>query len=179
MEPATVPTTMPFSQFSFFYYEIGQRVIADTAYYDVFHRFHSTLLGSSDEQRFLGALLEAIGPHRRHPEMRPLDAFQMVQREEELFALLARVENVLMSLGIIPPEDFARLRLHPDFNAEIWPYVVQLQAARKSNALVELRGAPKWLLRVADELAPQFPSLRPIDKRRVIVPESPILRPGA
>ena len=53
--------------------------------------------------------------------------YQDNQREEWKLELMFRVENYLCTMGAIPTDQFSTMRLHPDFQSDIYPLINKLR----------------------------------------------------
>lgn len=89
-----------------------------------------------DEIAFIESKLADLEPLRKYKDMPLVEAHEASQREAWKFELIKRAENYLLTAGVIPPDHFATMRLHPDFEKEIIPKIQeikQLQIEQSSN----------------------------------------------
>ena len=88
------------------------------------------------EKAFLEDLLERLQPYRKYSHLQDHEAMQACQREEWLYELLQRVENYVQAQGSVPPDQFAAMRLHPDFDNVIMPHILAAVEHRRSGKLL-------------------------------------------
>jgi hypothetical protein len=88
------------------------------------------------ELDFLTMLIKRVRPHCKHKDLPDHEAHQLAQQEEWKYELLTRAENFIGAQGYIPADHFATMRLHPEWESEIAPYVTNLIQARKENKAI-------------------------------------------
>lgn len=96
------------------------------------------------EAAYIRSLLAQIEPARKLAHLPDHLAYQFAQQEEWRRELIYRAENYIASLGAIPPEQLATMRLHPEFKDMIAPRIQKMLAAQKSGQL-SIEGKTKLL----------------------------------
>jgi len=74
-----------------------------------------------DELAFIEQCIEKLQPYRQYRYLPDADAHQAAQDEEWVQELIRRGENNLLAIGVIPADQLAAMRLHPQFAAKILP----------------------------------------------------------
>lgn len=85
------------------------------------------------ELDFLEQLIVKINPLRKYAALPDHEAHQMAQQEEWLYELMTRAENYIASQGFIPHDQFATMRLHPQWTQVIQPRVLALLSEYKEH----------------------------------------------
>lgn len=96
------------------------------------------ILAAQDEVAFIKDCMTKLEPHRKYAQMSLPEANQAMQRDEWRLELQHRAENYLLTQGVIPADQFATMRMHPDFKAQILPHIEQTKQALLSNQAIEL-----------------------------------------
>ena len=74
-----------------------------------------------DELKFIEQCIEKLQPYRQYSYLPDQEAHQAAQDEEWAQELIRRGENNLLSIGVIPADQLAAMRLHPQFADKILP----------------------------------------------------------
>lgn len=82
--------------------------------------------GAEQELATIESIMTELEPQRKYGHLPLLEAASASQREEWLLEFKRRTENYLLSVGTIPEDHLNAMRNHPDFEAEIVPYVKQI-----------------------------------------------------
>lgn len=90
-------------------------------------------------------LMAEIEPHRKFAHLPLLEANEASQTEEWKRELMYRAENFLLTQGTIPHDHFARMREHPEFKTEIFPFINQTHKLLKQNRVDEILGKTETL----------------------------------
>jgi hypothetical protein len=90
-------------------------------------------------------LMAQIEPLRKFAHLPILEANEAAQTEEWKRELMYRAENFLLTQGSIPHDHFARMREHPAFKTEIFPYINQTHTLLKQNRVDEVLGQTETL----------------------------------
>ena len=78
---------------------------------------------AQDELATIEKLMDELEPLRKYAHLPLLEASEASQRDEWLGELKRRAENFLVTCGTIPHDHFDTMRLHPDFDKEIAPFI--------------------------------------------------------
>jgi hypothetical protein len=127
------------------------------------------------EIAFIDKLLKAVEKHFEHPELSPEEAYEKCQRQEALLEILTTAENMVLTMGGVPPDALKQFRLHPDFAAIIMPAVNEMMQMQRSKQGFPLHGMTKWLGAVIRELSTEYPDLEP--PANLLVPNASIVGP--
>lgn len=73
------------------------------------------------ELAFIDKCIEKLQPLRRFAHLPDHEAHEAAQHEEWKLQLVHTAENHLLNTGVIPPDHFATMRMHPSFATEILP----------------------------------------------------------
>lgn len=87
------------------------------------------------EYNYIKGLIEEIQPLRKYSHLPDYEAHQIAQQEEWLYELMFRAENFLVSVGSIPHDHLATMRMHPEWNTKLNPYIKQLVTGLQQNTL--------------------------------------------
>lgn len=68
-----------------------------------------------------------LQPHRKFKHLTDPEAFEAAQFEEWKLELIRRAENCLLTTGTISTDQFALMRLHPAFVADIVPAINEIR----------------------------------------------------
>ena len=85
------------------------------------------------EVAFIDLLLTRIEPHRVYSHLKDYEANQACQQEEWARELMFRASNFIVSQGVLPPDQIAVMRLHPEWETKLCPHINALMAARISG----------------------------------------------
>lgn len=105
------------------------------------------------ELAYIEGLMEEILPECRYVgHMDKHEAYQLAQETEWALELMWRAENFLASNGFIPHDHMATMRMHPEWEQTIHPYVKGLLTTLRSTTpeALEIRGK-KPHLRIEDK----------------------------
>ena len=80
-----------------------------------------------DEITFIDKCLVAIEPLRVYKNLSDGEANEAAQWDEWKFELMRRAENLMLTTGGISPDQFATMRMHPDFQTEILPRINEIK----------------------------------------------------
>ena len=80
-----------------------------------------------DEITFIDKCLVAIEPLRVYKNLSDGEANEAAQWNEWKFELMRRAENLMLTTGGISPDQFATMRMHPDFQTEILPRINEMK----------------------------------------------------
>jgi hypothetical protein len=78
------------------------------------------------ELKFIEDCIARIQPFRKYAHLPDLEAHEAMQAEEWKLELMHRAENFLLTIGHIPTDQFATMRMHPAFASEIWPSIQEM-----------------------------------------------------
>jgi len=78
------------------------------------------------EVQYTTKLMEELEPHRKYGHLSVLEASEAIQEEEWLLELKERCENFMITQGTIPHDHFHTMRCHPQFKAELVPFITKL-----------------------------------------------------
>lgn len=105
------------------------------------------------ELQFLDEMIARIQPHRVYKDYPDHEAHQLAQREEWRYELLTRAENYIGSQGYVPAEHYATMRMHPDWESSIAPYMAQLLQARGKPPIAAIaKPMEKLMLEVTKDI---------------------------
>lgn len=91
------------------------------------------LLAAKDELKFIEECIDRLQPHRLYAHLPDIEAAEACQKDEWLLELKTRCENYMLTTGTIPTDHFAAMRLHPEFNNKLLPYIEQTQDALRNE----------------------------------------------
>lgn len=129
---------------------------ADLAEIDAYAEVNVACIeGAIAELAFLDKLLALIEPHRKYKHLPDAEAHEACQREEWCFELMHRLENYFFTTGNVPPEQLDAMRLHPDFERVIEPYIpVCLQRVRSQKGVGSVLKKPEFIKAIEKALLP-------------------------
>jgi hypothetical protein len=105
------------------------------------------LKGAEQELASIKDMMKELEPMRQFAHLPILEASEAAQRLEWLGEFKTRCENYLVSMGTIPHDQIETMRKHPDFQAEIVPFVQNLSLQlEQSGHRIELLQNSKTLL---------------------------------
>lgn len=84
------------------------------------------ILGAEQELATITSIMAELEPQRKYGHLPILEASQAAQREEWLLEFQRRTENFLLSKGTIPEDHLNAMRNHPDFEANIVPFITNV-----------------------------------------------------
>lgn len=90
-----------------------------------------------DELNYIDDCLSKIDQCRKYKHLSDSEACQAMQQEEWKYELIHRAENSLLTTGTIPPDQFVTMRMHPEFNSEIFPAIQQIQEGMQNGKQIE------------------------------------------
>lgn len=90
-----------------------------------------------DELNYINDCLSKINESRKYKHLPDPEACQAMQQEEWKYELIHRAENSLLTTGTISPDQFVTMRMHPEFNSEIFPKIQQIQIDMQSGKQIE------------------------------------------
>jgi hypothetical protein len=79
------------------------------------------------EMAFIDKCIEKVQPLRKFSHLTDAEAFEAAQQEEWKFSLIHQAENSLLTSGTVTAELFSTMRMHPDFESEIFPAVNEIK----------------------------------------------------
>ena len=82
---------------------------------------------AKSELAFIDLCISRINPHRQFGHLLDAEAHQAAQSEEWLLELVCRAENHLLTSGSVPADQFAAMRLHPNFTDKILPAIENIR----------------------------------------------------
>lgn len=91
------------------------------------------LKAAEEELATINQIMAELEPLRKYKHLPILEANEAAQREEWLGELKARAKNFLVSQGAIPADHLETMRCHPDFVAELVPYIRQIVTRMKAS----------------------------------------------
>ena len=107
---------------------------ADLAEMEVFaEQGKEALEQAKRECEYIRSLIDELQSYRKYAHLPDHEAFQLAQEEEWLEELKWRAENFLGSQGFIPHDHIAAMRMHPEWDKQIRPYVQHLIEASRRN----------------------------------------------
>lgn len=103
-----------------------------------------------EEIAFIDECIARLKPLRKYKSLPEQEAHEASQQEEWKLELIRRAENSLATVGFIPTDHFATMRLHPEFQDEILPKIQEMskrfKAAGMDGFQRELSELPQFLL---------------------------------
>ncbi len=90
------------------------------------------------ELDYIRTLIAEVQPHRKFSHLPDAEAHQVAQAEQWRLELLWRIENNLVALGTIPPEQLEVMRLHPDWNSTLLPHIDRVRRLVSEGRVAEL-----------------------------------------
>ena len=78
------------------------------------------------EVAFIDRCIAELQPQRRFLDLSDPEAHEAAQAEEWKLELIHRAENYLLTVGQIPADQFATMRMHPDWRTEIMPAISEI-----------------------------------------------------
>lgn len=85
------------------------------------------------EYAFIQKCIDAVQPHRKFSHLPDSEAHEAAQFDEWKFELISRAENALLTIGTIPTDHFATMRMHPAFKDEIMPAIENIKQLIATN----------------------------------------------
>lgn len=79
------------------------------------------------ELKFIDECIDKVQPLRKFAHLPDPEAFEAAQREEWKLTLIHNAENAILTTGTLPSDQFATMRMHPDFESEILPAVNEVR----------------------------------------------------
>jgi hypothetical protein len=87
-----------------------------------------------DELKFIDECIDKIDPQRKYKHLPDAEAYEACQQEEWKLELIYRAENYLLTTGTIPADHFDSMRMHPEFQTEIYPAINRITESIRSKA---------------------------------------------
>ena len=91
------------------------------------------LQAAEAELQYINKCIDELLPMRKYAHLPDAEVAELVQTEEWRLELINRACNSLLTIGTIPTDQFATMRLHPDFNDWILPTIMKMRAAIESK----------------------------------------------
>jgi hypothetical protein len=108
---------------------------------------------------FIEKLLSIIEKHSEYPDIPREEAYERCQRQESLLEILTNAENMVLTMGGVPPDALMKFRLHPDFAPVIMPAINEMMQMQRSKHGFPIHGMTKWMGSVIRELSTDYPEL--------------------
>ncbi len=109
---------------------------ADISEVEAFREQSTAVLEQAIRERsYIESLIDELQPHRKYKDLPDHEAFQMTQTEEWKLELIWRAENFLASQGSIPHDHLSTMRLHPDWETELFPQIQHIISEQHQNNL--------------------------------------------
>ena len=89
------------------------------------------------ELEFIQKCMDALQPLRKYAHMPDAVAHELAQHEEWKLQLIHTAENQLVCHGIVQPDHYATMRMHPAFATEILPALATTQQMLRDAGTVE------------------------------------------
>ena len=86
------------------------------------------------EIAYIDECIARITPFRKYAHLPDPESHEACQQEEWKLELMDRAENYLLTVGHIPTDQFATMRLHPEFKSAIWPRINELNKQIRAAA---------------------------------------------
>jgi hypothetical protein len=97
-------------------------------------------LGAAQAERnFIQVCKDAIEPHRKYASLSLPAAHEAAQQEEWRLEMMFRIENFLLTQGSIPADQFASMRMHPDFATDLLPLINNIQRQQQLLQSADIR----------------------------------------
>jgi hypothetical protein len=90
------------------------------------------IAAANAERAFIQKCMDALEPVRKYAHLTLPEAHEATQRDEWKFELMERAENCLLTGGGIPADQFATMRMHPDFDTDIVPVINNIQGLQQA-----------------------------------------------
>lgn len=99
------------------------RVEADFIEFEAQDLSDICVAGSQEELDTINALMEELEPYRKYGHLSVTQAAQAAQEEEWLLEFKHRIENYVLTQGMVPEDQLAAMRKHPQFATELIPHI--------------------------------------------------------
>ena len=100
------------------------------------YTFDMNIQGAEKELAAIQKLMDELEPQRKYAHLPILEANEACQREELLEELKYRAENFMLSQRMIPADQLATMRCHPDFQTQILPHITKItNTMQESNRM--------------------------------------------
>lgn len=103
-----------------------------------------------EEIAFIDECMSRLENLRQYKDLPEQEAHEASQQEEWKLELIRRAENSLATVGFVPTDHFATMRLHPEFQDEILPKIQEMSKRCKAAGIEgfqrELSQLPQFLL---------------------------------
>jgi hypothetical protein len=93
------------------------------------------------ELAFIDKCMERLQPLRQYAHLPDAEAHEAAQHEEWKLQLIHTAENHILNSGMIPPDHFATMRMHPSFATEILPALEKTKMLLNSSGKSQEDGA--------------------------------------
>lgn len=115
--------------------------------------FEKNLAACDAEIATLRKCIERLEPLRKYAHLTDAQAHEAAQAEEWCRELIFRAENYLLTMGTIPHDHFATMRMHPAFASRIAPYLQEMD-----NLLQTAEGRTTLMTRVSQRKTAALPA---------------------
>ncbi len=102
------------------------------------------------ELAFIDKCIEKVQPLRKFSHLPDPEAHEAAQRDEWKLEFIRRAENQMLLTGTISPDDFAHMRMHPDFAEVIAPAITIM------GTLMKLEGGRERMLELCAQDKKEF-----------------------
>ncbi len=79
--------------------------------------------------------MEKLQPLRKYANLSLPAAHEAAQKEEWKLELISRAQNYMLTIGSIPVDQFATMRMHPEFTSAILPKIEEIKVKLVSGNL--------------------------------------------
>jgi hypothetical protein len=93
------------------------------------------------ELAFIDKCMDRLQPLRKYSHLTDAEAHEAAQHEEWKLQLVHTAENHILNTGMIPPDHFATMRMHPAFVTEILPALEKTKMLLNSSGKTPEDGA--------------------------------------
>lgn len=98
---------------------------------------HNNVNAAVAELEFINKCMDALQPLRKYAHMPDAVAHELAQHEEWKLQLIHTAENQLVCHGVVQPDHYATMRMHPAFATEILPALAATQQMLRDAGSVE------------------------------------------
>jgi hypothetical protein len=91
-----------------------------------------------DELAFIDKCIARVQPYRKYANLTDAEAHEAAQQEEWKLELMHRAENMLLTAGNIATDQFATMRMHPEFETAILPHIDTVKQLMIANEPAKL-----------------------------------------
>lgn len=107
------------------------------------------IAAAKEELKFIQQCINKIKPLMKYADRTDAEIAELAQREEWKYELINRAINSLLTISTIPTDQFATMRMHPDFETAIYPAIMEVRQA------ISLNKAPDMVLAIAKKHTPE------------------------